>query len=85
LIFLHQDPQRALVVAQQAIEGLSRLVGVNVDVPKKLQDIPTLVRAATENKSLPGSPWVAANLQGELDDLIKGLSRCVLTHSGSLH
>jgi len=72
------DPKRALVVAQRAVKGLGRLVGVNVDVPEKLQDIPALVRAATGNKNLPGSPWVAVNLQGELDDLVRGLSRRVL-------
>jgi len=49
-MFLYQDPKCALLVAQQAVKGLRRLVGVNVDVTEKLRDIPTLVRAATENR-----------------------------------
>jgi len=70
------------VTARQAVKELGRLMGVDPEVPHKLQDVPSLVRAATSAKSLPGSPWVVANMQGELDDLVAAVSRCVLLHKG---
>lgn len=52
---------------------------VDVNVPQNLQDIPSIVQAATGIRDLPGSPWVIANLRGELDELTTIVSRCVLT------
>ena len=53
-------------------------MGVDLEVPHKLRDVPSFVRAATSAKNLPGSPWVVANMQGELDDLVTAVARCVL-------
>jgi hypothetical protein len=74
----HQDLGTALVTAQQAVKELGRLMEVNLEVPQRLQDVPSFVRAATNTKNLPGSPWVVANMQGELDDLMTAVSRCVV-------
>jgi hypothetical protein len=51
---------------------------IDIKVPQKLQDISPLVRAAIGTRDFLGSPWVVANLHGELNDLIRNsLEVCV--------
>lgn len=60
-------------------------MGVDLEVPQKLRDVPSFVRTATSTRSLPGSLWVVANMQGELDDLVKAVSQCVLKSKSELN
>ena len=57
---------------------------VALEVPERLQDVPSFVRTATSTKNLPGSRWVVANMQGELDDIVAATSRYALGESQNL-
>ena len=54
---------------------------IALEVPERLQDVPSFVRTATSTKNLPGSRWVVANMQGELDDIVAATSRYALRES----